>query len=261
MSNLTHSNYYQDREYISNSMLNHISISPEYFKHMYDNQQIATPAMKLGSAIHMDILQPGEFLKHYAISPKFDKRTKKGKEDFAEFTKNNMFKNIISESDYELITEISLKVMNDTAVHQLLKHGEAEKIVTWHNKHHDVKCKGMLDYHRDDMIIDLKTTKDCSYSGFMKSMIQYKYHKQAAFYMDAVKATRFIIVAIEKTAPFAINIFELGDDMIDEGRDMYNQELEIYKYCIDNDYWPGSGYDPLDKDAERTIHILTNNYE
>ena len=258
---LTHHNYYEDREYVSNSMLSNISVSPEYFKHMYDNQQSPTPAMKLGSAIHMMILEPMKFTQHYAIQPKFDKRTKQGKIDSAEFEKQNQFKTIISESDYALCEQICFTAMRDDTVSKLLQNGEAEKIITWTNKSYDVKCKGMLDYHRDNMIIDIKTTKDCSYNGFMKSMRQYKYHKQAAFYMDAVKADRFFIIAIEKTAPFAINIFELGDDMIEEGRDMYNSELEIYKYCMDNDYWPGTGYDPLNNKSERTIHILSNNYE
>ena len=62
------------------------------------------------------------------MSPKFDKRTKKGKEDFAEFTKKNMFKNVISESDYELITEISLKVFRDKMTKKLLQQGEPEKM-------------------------------------------------------------------------------------------------------------------------------------
>ena len=259
--NLTYNNYYNDTDYVSNSMLNHISISPEYFRFRQDNPQPATPAMKLGSAIHMDILQPEEFLKHYAISPKFDKRTKKGKEDFAEFTKKNIFKNVISESDYELITEISLRVSRDKMTKTLLQQGEPEKIIAWKNEHYNVNCKGMLDYYRDGMIIDLKTTQDASYNGFMRSVRKYKYHKQAAFYMDAVKAYRFIIIAVEKTPPFSINIFEMGDDMIDEGRDMYNHELEVYKYCEENDYWPGAGFDPLYKESERTIHILSNNYE
>jgi hypothetical protein len=255
---LTHDNYYNSSEYISNSMLNNISVSPEHFRFMMDNPQPATPAMKLGSAIHMNVLQPEQFNKTYAVSPKFDKRTKQGKEDYKNFINNNLSKTIISESDFELIEQITLKLMKDSFVNKLLRNGEPEKIITWYNKHYEVDCKGMLDYHlpQADMIIDLKTTKDASYNGFMRSVKKFKYHKQAAFYMDAVKAYRFIIIAVEKTPPFAINVFELGDDMIDEGRDMYNNELEIYKYCMETDYWPGTGFDPLDQNSERTIHIL-----
>ena len=257
-NNLTHNNYFSSDQYVSNSMLNHISVSPEHFRFIMDNPQPATPAMKLGSAIHMNVLQPKEFNKNYAVSPKFDRRTKKGKQDYEDFTNNNMLKTIISESDFELIEQITLKLMKDPLVKDLLQKGESEKIITWHNDHYEVDCKGMLDYHRPmaDMIIDLKTTKDASYKGFMNSVKKFKYHKQAAFYLDAVKACRFIIIAVEKTPPFSINVFEISDNMIDEGRDMYNNELEIYKYCTENDYWPGQGYDPLDKNSERTVHLL-----
>ena len=110
---LTHHNYYEDREYVSNSMLSNISVSPEYFKHMYDNQQSPTTAMKLGSAIHMMILEPMKFTQHYAIQPKFDKRTKQGKIDSAEFEKQNQFKTIISESDYALCEQICFTVMRE----------------------------------------------------------------------------------------------------------------------------------------------------
>ena len=75
--------------------------------------------------------------------------------------------------------------------------------------------------------------------------------------MDAVKADEYYIVAIEKTKPYNISIVLLGDDLIDRGRELYNNDLEIYKYCTDNNYWPGQGYDYLDKKSTRTIHIMT----
>lgn len=256
---LTHKNYYQNTDYVSNSMLNHLSgKSPSHLRFMLDNPQPATQAMKLGSAIHMNVLQPEEFNNNYAVSPKFDKRTKVGKEGYKNFINNNLSKTIISEMDFELIEQITLKLKRDETVKDLLKNGESEKIITWNNETYDVNCKGMLDYYRPEhnIIIDLKTTQDSSYNGFYNSVRKYKYHKQAAFYMDAVGAEEFYIIAVEKTAPFAVNIFQIGEDLIEEGREMYNRDLEVYKYCLDNDYWPEEGYDFLDKDSERTIHIM-----
>ena len=110
--NLTHNNYYNDTDYVSNSILNHLSNnSPEYCRYMMDNPQPTTSAMKFGSALHMNVLQPEEFNNHYVISPKFDKRTKQGKADAAEFTNNNMFKTVLSGKDYDLIEMLTLKLM------------------------------------------------------------------------------------------------------------------------------------------------------
>ena len=258
-NNLTHKNYYQNSDYISNSMLNFLSgKSPEYFRFMMDNPQRPTTAMKFGSALHMNVLQPEEFNKNYIVTPKFDRRTKQGKEDYQNFINNNRLKTFVSETDYELIEQITLKLMKDECVNKLLSEGIKEHIVAWHNEEYEVDCKGMLDCYRpeSDIIIDLKTTQDCSYNTFSKSVKKFKYHKQAAFYMDAVKAEEYIIIAVEKSPPFSINIIQLGNQLIDKGREMYNQELEVYKYCTDNDYWPGEGFDYLDKKSERTIHIM-----
>ena len=204
---LTHNDYYQSTEYISNSMLNNLSgRSPEYFRFIMDNPQPVTPAMKFGSAIHMNVLQPEQFNNNYAVSPKFDKRTKIGKADYAEFQKKNFFKTIITETEFEMIEQMTMKLMKDNTIKTLLSGGEKEKIITWHNETHDVNCKGMLDCYKPkpNIIVDL-----------------------------------------------------IGEDLIEDGRYMYNQELEIYNYCTKHDYWPGQGYDYLNKDSERIIHIMS----
>jgi len=256
---LNNHNYYQDTEYVSNSMLNNLTgKSPEYFRFAMDNPQPSTPAMKFGSALHMNVLQPEEFNNNYAVAPKFDKRTKQGKIDYAEFVKANIFKTVVSEQDYELIEQMTDKLMRDPDAKAMLTKGIKEHIIAWENEEYGVKCRGMLDVYKKDLdiIVDLKTTQDSSYYGFASSVKRYKYYKQAAFYMDAVGAQEFYIVAIEKSPPFNINIIQLGDDLLDKGRELYSRDLEVYKYCLDNDYWPGQGFDYLDKKSERTIHIM-----
>ena len=101
---LTHDNYYQNTDYVSNSMLNYLSgKSPEYFRFIMNHPQPATTAMKFGSAFHMNVLQPEKFNSNYAISPKFDRRTKQGKENYQNFINDSKLKTIISISEYELL--------------------------------------------------------------------------------------------------------------------------------------------------------------
>ena len=257
--NLTHHNYYQDTEYVSNSMLNNLTgKSPEYFRFAMDNPQPSTPAMKFGSALHMNVLQPEEFNNKYAVAPKFDKRTKQGKADHSEFVNSNMLKTVVSEQDYHLIEQMTEKIIRDSDAKLMLSNGLKEHIIAWENEEHGVKCRGMLDVYKPScqIIVDLKTTQDSSYYGFASSVRKFKYYKQAAFYMDAVRAQEFYIVAIEKSPPFSINIIQIGDDLLDKGRELYSRDLEIYKYCLDNDYWPSQGFDYLDKKSERSIHIM-----
>ena len=66
--NLDHDSYYIDTEHVTNSMLNNLTgKSPEYFKHIMENPQPASAAMRFGSALHMQVLQPEEYSKHYVM--------------------------------------------------------------------------------------------------------------------------------------------------------------------------------------------------
>ena len=37
-----------------------------------------------------------------------------------------------------------------------------------------------------------------------------------------------IIIAVEKKEPYGIGIYKLGNDLIEEGRQLYNEELDMY---------------------------------
>ena len=242
---ITHDNYYDDTSYITNSMLSKLSEkSPSHFRYWLDNKPEATPAMKLGSAIHSAILTPREFNKNYVVAPEIDKRTKAGKEEWAKFVEKNT-KNIITFKDKQMIKELYYNFYADNYIKKLFTKGKPEQIICFYDDISKLKCKSMIDYLRDDgVIIDLKTTTDAS-NNFLHSVNRYKYHKQAAFYMDAVNANRFIIVAVEKTKPYALNVFELSKETIQEGRELYRNELQTMAQCQKDNFWPSYGHEFL----------------
>ena len=53
-----------------------------------------------------------------------------------------------------------------------------------------------------------------------------------------------------------MNIFELTGDLLQEGRDMYRRELDIYSNCLKNNRFPDYNICPYDKDQEREVVIL-----
>ena len=176
---LTHDSYYIDTEYVTNSMLNNLTgKSPEYFKHVMENPLPTTAAMKFGSALHMQVLQPEEYDKNYVVMPKFDKRTKKGKENFEAFTNKHTFKTVLSQEDHDVIHDMTNKLFQDKDAVQLLSNGLKEHIVVWNNEEYNVNCKGMLDVFNKErnIIVYLKTTKDTSYYGFAKSIKKFNYN-------------------------------------------------------------------------------------
>ena len=58
-----------------------------------------TLAMAFGSAFHCRVLTPNLFNESYAVSPTFDRRTKEGKKEYAEFVLANAGKTFIESED------------------------------------------------------------------------------------------------------------------------------------------------------------------
>jgi hypothetical protein len=208
-------------------MLNHLTgKSPEYFRFMMNNPQPATPAMKFGSAFHMNVLQPQEFNKGYAVSPKFDRRTKQGKEDYAEFIKNNVLKTIISEDDYHLIEQMTDKLMRDSDAKTLISAGDKERIIVWNNEEYNVNCKGMLDVYREDsdIIIDLKTTSDID--KFRWSASKFNYDSQAYIYSNLFGYEMLFMVIDKET--LQIGLFDCSPQFYESGEDKVRRATDAY---------------------------------
>jgi hypothetical protein len=67
-----------------------------------------TPAMELGRAFHKFALEPDDFNSEYAVAPKFDRRTKAGKESYEIFQTKNDGKTLISEDDFLTISKMTI---------------------------------------------------------------------------------------------------------------------------------------------------------
>ena len=77
---------------LSKSRLDLINKAPILYKRKYIdgiNEQVETSALVLGKALHCRVFEPAEFGKRYAIAPSVDKRTKEGKELYADFVQQS----------------------------------------------------------------------------------------------------------------------------------------------------------------------------
>jgi hypothetical protein len=100
--------------------------------------------------------------------------------------------------------------------------------------------------HNKKFIVDLKTALDASVDGFTRMSADRDHHIQASFYADLLekiagdgRTYTFFFIAQEKKAPYAFNIFESSPQFIAQGRYEYEMLLQLYKYCTDNNTWPG----------------------
>ena len=81
-------------------------------------------------------------------------------------------------------------------------------------------------------------------------MANFNYHIQAAFYLDilqslGINATRFIFVAVEKSAPYLIGFYELDAQSLELGRSEYLELLQKYKFYQERGFYPS--YESIDE--------------
>lgn len=226
---------YHARRSLSKSGLDQFRRSPAHFRAWQDGQakQEPTPAMEFGTAAHMAVLEPELFIQKYT---KFsgDKRTKEGKVDW-----NNIIysgKTPLSEDQWECVNRVAASVHAHPAAAQLI-HG-IEPETSWFDNWNGIEVKARLDGIGDDYIIDLKTTQDASPSAFAKSVAQFRYHVQAAWYQRITGIRRFVFIAAEKEPPFGIACYELDQQAIDLGNEIIDAQLATFRECQALNSWP-----------------------
>ena len=212
---------------ISKSKLDSIARSPLHFWHRYispDAQPAEpTPAMEFGTAVHSIILEPDLFNSEYALAPSTSRTTKAGKEAWAEASASG--KKLIGADTLESLLAIRESVFSHPIAKKALEApGIAESSIFATDPATDLELKCRPDYlTNSNWIIDLKTTIDASLTEFQRSVSKYRYHVQSAHYKKVVELDRgtpiqgFIFVVVEKTAPYAVQVFQASPTLLQTG--------------------------------------------
>ena len=228
---------------ISKSDLDLIAKSPLHYIASKGAPREQTPAMLLGSVVHKLVLEPDDFASEFMVAPDCDKRTKEGKAQWAEFLAEVTDAHTIVDADaYETAHIIAASVKAHPVAAKLLQSGTAEQSFFWEQE--GIKCKCRPDYLRADIktAVDLKTTQCSSPDEFTKSAYNYRYHVQAAWYLDGLRACgvnieNFIFIAVETKAPFTVMCYAADDLMLQLGRMAAKDNFETYKNAVATQNW------------------------
>jgi hypothetical protein len=232
---------------LSASRLKAFLRSPAHLRHMDENPYTGA-ALAFGDAFHTAVLEPQRFAEEYIVAPDVDRRTKDGKAAWQMFLDANPDKTIVSHDDWLAITAMAREVLlHPTASDLLAGRSETEISMLWLASAAGEKfpCKARIDAYNsvDRCIIDLKTTQDASPEGFARSVANFSYHVQAAWYIDAMRAANFevdsmVFIAVEKAAPYGVSCLILDEDAINEGRRRIANALPKYAICASQNRWP-----------------------
>ena len=184
-------------------------------------------AMILGTVVHTMVLEPDKFEAEVSVAPKFDMRTKFGKQAREEFEAASAGKVVIDEYEYEKAKGISDSLRGHPFFKQHVTKGKAETTMLW--EQYGVQCKARVDYIAKDVIYDVKTCQDASPAGFAKQIANFQYHIQAAHYLVGRKRLagvdldplNFVFLAVESAPPYSCGIYTLTKRSLNQGlRDM-----------------------------------------
>jgi exodeoxyribonuclease VIII len=229
------------------STLKHFKDTPSKAKRRMDFPRAPSPAMELGTAIHMAILERDRFLDTYTVRPQVDARTKAGKEALAKARDGGKIP--LEQADYEAALMTGEKLRSSPFYSQFLDGGLYE--TSWFAEHdYGVRMKGRLDVWlpEKNVIVDIKTCESADERSFAKDAYKYHYHAQAAWYSDLVRLTTgrpvdgYVILAVEKAEDRDVRAFWLSSELIQAGRSAYSEWLGKWLVCEKTGSWPG--YEP-----------------
>ena len=212
-------------------------------------------ALSLGSLVHAVVLEEEYVKDMYAIMPKIDRRTKAGKLAYDDFMQINSDRVICKQEDWDLAMKMRDSVRSHPAAAPLFKRkGQVEQTLTWRDPDTGVDCKGRIDLllpgkgRQKPMIVDLKTTQDAG-PKFANSIAKFGYHTQAAFYKDGMehgekKNCGFCIIAVEKTPPYAVGVYLLDGQAVEQGRKNYKRVLTQWAECVASGNYPAYSLSP-----------------
>lgn len=204
--------------------------------------------MQLGSLLHMAVLEPERFREAFRVAPKCDKRTKEGKavyEAFEATLKPGQI--LVSEADTKILHGASQSIAKCDLARQLLNNGHAERS-GYFTHSSGLASKFRCDYaHDDGYYVDLKFVQDASPREFARSIYNFGYYIQFAWYQLGFAAVAGLpleqvagaFIAVEKTPPYAVGVYEIHDNAMALGRLHIDDAITVYLECKKLNQWPG----------------------
>lgn len=238
---------YRKEQGVNQSSLKKILESPAHYQAALKHRMIPTPSMEMGTAAHCLVLDgQAAFDGQYTKKPDNIKlTTKEGKEWKAAQGRKKILSTGGKDDPWNSVQGMAeslrrLEWYSGTDA-EYIKRNEVSIYWDWHG----VRCKARLDsvLLEEGIVLDLKTTDTVEPELFTKKVVGLGYDFQAAYYAKAAevaygKPFKFIFAAVERRAPYTVDLFEVTPDMMAEGLYKCDKALKLYAQCEASGEWP-----------------------
>lgn len=258
--------YYRHYDAVSQSTLKEYKKSGAHGRASQIKDKEFKKHFNLGDAFHRATLTPKRFEETTAVIPDempdskgVIKPTDKKMNSYKEWAEKNHDKLILSSDERNTVVDMMASVHSHPIAGKILGSGRpevsafTEMNAPWFNGRTQkmeiarVRVKARFDWLHTinsipPLILDLKSCEDARPEKFSKSILDWGYHIQAAFYLDIAwlcgyEAESFKILAIEKEPPYACRLYTISEKAIERGREEYQMLLGTYAACEKHQQW------------------------
>jgi hypothetical protein len=200
-----------------------------------------TRAMLIGTLAHLAVLEPEKLDGAFALKPQdIDLRTKDGKAWKASIGDLP----VLDQGEADSLHGMRDAVAAHQTASELLRGADYEVSLWAEHPGTGLPIKGRMDAIGNSVIADVKTCEDASPAGFAASAARLLYDLSAAHYCAlanecGIPVETFWWIAVEKSAPYAVAVYQPSDDVMKRGYRLAEAALTRVRECCDMQEWPG----------------------
>lgn len=236
---------------ISITRLKELRRSPMHYLYRLTNPQ-QSDALTLGTATHVATLEPERFEQQFAVWDQGKTASGKAKPRSGKYWEvwngraRAEGKTVLTAAEALEARAISSAVRGDPVARPYLEIGDPEVTLQWTVRGHS--ARGRVDWltkmDGEPTIVGLKTARSCLPIPFGNQCAKLGYHLQWAFYYDGYefitgRQARMVEIVVESFPPYAVVVYRIPDDVIQQGRDEYLVLLDQLEECERTGQWPG----------------------
>lgn len=215
--------------------------SPAHLWTKLNTPEVPTESQRIGTLTHRCLLLPDTLDGAFWVKPEdMSFATKEGKAWRAEHSDRP----IVTHAEWSAAVGMRDAVWKHPTAKRLLSNARYEQSVFVNDSQGTLrKLRPDVLPNGGNILPDIKTCESASEEDFTRTIGNFHYFSQGAWYLDGCKLAgmefeNFVLIAVEKTPPYAVACYVVDPVAIQYGRMLNNRDLAVYRQCIETNTWP-----------------------
>ena len=253
---MSNEEYHSRPEFSSSQLKDMLRSSAHFYSNniLKEVERETKTAMSFGTLAHTLFLEPEQFEHEFIIAPKFDRRTKVGKEEALAWEQANQGKILVDAEQVEGAKRIVTNLQKLSSYADMQNnYGMPEASIFFTDPIYGLELRIRPDWHiapckafPNGLILDLKTTTDARAHAFQKKCGDFGYDLSAVMYREGFQQyyqtedkPPFILLVAESAIPHNVKQYKAADLFLSVGESRYNKAKELLAESLLINEWDG----------------------